>query len=102
MKRNKKISEKDFEAEVKEYITSVGGWWFKVWGNAFTRNGVPDLLCCINGRFFGIELKSSTGEPSKLQEREVALIKSAGGISGIYYPKDFDKLKEEIQEVLRR
>ena len=96
----KRIAEKDFENEVKEYITSVGGWWFKVWGNAFTRNGVPDLLCCINGKFFGIELKSTNGTPSKLQEREVALIKSAGGIAGVYWPEDFERLKEEIRKVL--
>lgn len=94
------MREKDYENKIKKFIESVGGWWVKFHGNAFTRDGVPDLLCCINGKFLAIEVKRDDGEPSKIQLHEIEEIKKAGGFAGVYYPKDFDRLKEEIRGVL--
>lgn len=94
------MKEKDYENKIKAYIESVGGWWVKFHGNAFTREGVPDLLCCINGKFLAIEVKSDTGKPSKLQINEIRKINKAGGRADIYYPKDFERLKKEIRDML--
>jgi hypothetical protein len=38
-----------------------------------------DFLCCINGRFVGIETKASGKKPTPRQEQCMAAIKAAGG-----------------------
>ncbi|WDQ20888.1 hypothetical protein [Lactiplantibacillus plantarum] len=54
-----KLSEGQFQKQVIAYLKSQGVWYVKYWGGAqFTKEGVPDILACINGEFHGIELKS--------------------------------------------
>ena len=47
------------------------------------RSGIPDLICCINGRFVAIEIKrpDGKGKVSKLQEIEMDRIKKSDGIA---------------------
>lgn len=94
------MREKPYEDKIKKFIKSVGGWWVKFHGNAFTRDGVPDLLCCVNGYFLAIEVKGDGGEPSELQLHEIEEIKKAGGIALASYPDDFKELKELIRGLL--
>ncbi len=91
--------EKNFENRVKRFLTEQGCWYVKYWGGGqFTKAGVPDLLCCIHGRFVGIELKASNGHPSELQLRQLRLIEEAGGVGILLYPKDFEKFKKFVKE----
>jgi len=41
--------------------------------------GVPDLLCCINGRFCGIEIKGSSDTTKPIQAAQMKRIHIAGG-----------------------
>lgn len=41
--------------------------------------GVPDIIGCIAGRFFAIELKATKGKPSKLQLYNIKKIEEARG-----------------------
>ena len=51
--------EKAIENEIKEYITSLGGLCYKIHGgDLYQETGIPDLLCCWGGLFFGIEVKA--------------------------------------------
>ncbi len=43
------------------------------------RSGVPDIICCVDGRFLAIECKAGNNKPTALQEREMASISTAGG-----------------------
>lgn len=94
------MREKTYENKIKKFIESVGGWWIKFHGNAFTRDGVPDLLCCVNGYFLAIEVKGDGGKPSKLQLHEINKIDEAGGIALVSYPDDFEELKKLIGSIL--
>lgn len=93
--------EKNFEKRVKKYLESENAWFLKIWGNGVQRSGIPDLLCCVNGHFLAIELKSKRGTPSDLQLREIDLIHKAGGKAIVLYPSDFMKLKK-IVRLLKR
>lgn len=99
----KKIpSEKLFENRVKQFLKDKGCWFVKYWGGGnFTQAGIPDLLICCNGYFLGIEIKASTGKLSELQKYQLAKIKEAGGISLALYPKDFEKFKLLIEQLLK-
>jgi Holliday junction resolvase len=42
------------------------------------RNGVPDILTCINGQFVAFEVKTATGKLTQLQENNIEKIKASG------------------------
>lgn len=86
--------EKTYENRIKEYIRQRGGYVLKTFGNGYQASGTPDLICCINGNFVAIEVKSAKGVVSKLQEKRIDEIRSAGGVALIAYPKDWEKLKK--------
>lgn len=92
-------AEKKFENQVKRYLESRGAWYIKYWAGAeYTKSGVPDILSCINGNFYGIEIKAPTGKPSMLQLVNLKEIRAAGGIGILLYPKDFDMLKSLVED----
>lgn len=96
-------AEKNFENRVKAFLKDQGCWFIKYWGGGqFTKAGVPDLLVCCNGHFLAIELKGPTGKPSPLQLHTIEEIKKAGGTALVLYPKDFDKFKELVKNLLKK
>ena len=93
-------SEKIFENKIKRYLTENGVWFVKFFGNGFTKSGICDLLCCVNGHFLGIEVKAENGKPSQLQIYNIEKIRESGGHAVIVKPSQFDELKQLIQELL--
>ena len=76
----KKRDEKSVENEIKTYIKEHGGLCYKIHGgDLYQETGIPDLLCCWNGLFFGIEVKDPQGKPSAMQLAQGARIKKAKG-----------------------
>lgn len=72
--------EKEIENSIKKYITDLGGLCYKIHGgDLYQETGIPDLLCCWGGLFFGIEVKDPAGKPSAIQLAQGARIKKAGG-----------------------
>lgn len=63
----------------KQLETDVGGWWFKVHGGPFQVAGLPDLIGCVDGMFFGFEVKTATGSTSKLQDYTLEQMRERGG-----------------------
>ena len=91
-------AEKNFENKVKAYLKEQGCYFIKYWGGAaFTKSGVPDLLVCCKGQFFGVEIKAADGKPSDLQIYNLRKIDTAGGKAVLLYPKDFDMFKRLVQ-----
>lgn len=92
-------SEKIFENKIKRYLTEHGIWHVKYFANGFTKSGIPDLLCSVNGHFLAIEVKAENGRPSELQLHHIEKIKQSGGYAVIVKPSQFDELKELIEEL---
>ena len=72
------------EGKVKKKIDKMlkakGVWWFKPQSGPYGSSGIPDYICCVEGRFFGIEAKSGpTKKPTALQLKCMADIEKAGG-----------------------
>ena len=89
-------SEKIFENKVKSFLNTMNTWYIKYWAGAagngknFTKDGIPDLLACIGGIFYGIEVKALNGKPSVLQLVNLRKIREAKGIGILLYPNDFE------------
>lgn len=88
--------EKTFENKIKKFIEEQGGWQVKFFANRMTKEGIPDILACVNGYFLGLEVKAQKGKPSELQIWHCNKIRKAGGFAFVVYPSGFDALKEFI------
>ena len=90
--------EKNFENKVKDFLKDQGCWFVKYWGGGeFTKAGIPDILCCCNGYFLGIEIKAPRGKPSELQKWNIKNINCSGGIGVVLYPDQFDQFKSMFE-----
>lgn len=72
--------EKDFQTKLISVLHKLFGddIWFTKISDRYMK-GVPDIIGCIDGKFFALELKRDKGTPSMLQEYNVDKIKKAGG-----------------------
>src|SRR6478609_9612453 len=56
------------------------GVFLHIHGNEFQQAGIPDILCCINGFFIGLEVKCPGSKGASLiQEHMIRQIRVAGG-----------------------
>jgi Holliday junction resolvase len=85
------------EAKVKASVVKIlkdyGVYYFFPATHGFGRSGVPDIICCFMGEFIAIECKSGDNKPTALQEREMANIRRAGGVSFVINELNIDDLK---------
>lgn len=95
------MKESTFQKNVVKYIKSLPNTWVTViWGGGFQRAGIPDILCCINGHFVALELKTEIGKASKIQEYNIRCIKEANGTALILRPSQFDEFKKLVEVLL--
>ena len=62
------MKEVDIVKAIMKYLKTVPG-----------TAGIPDIIACINGHFYGFEVKTENGKPTKLQEATIRKILAAGG-----------------------
>lgn len=93
-------AEKLFENKIKAWLKEHDCWYIKYWaGSKFTKTGIPDLLCCVNGYFVAIEVKAQNGTPSELQEHTVKEIRNSGGFAVIAYPSGWNQLRSFLEDI---
>lgn len=99
----KKPPETSWKADIIAYlkVRYPQIWILPIRGGIGQRAGIPDLLCCIDGRMLGIEAKAP-GKPSPLsprQKEEIAAIRAAGGVAGrVGSWEELENLLREIEE----
>ena len=71
------------EAKVKRNVTNqlklIGAYYFYPATGGYGKSGVPDIVGCYNGNFFGIECKAGKKTPTALQQKNLDDIATAGG-----------------------
>ena len=87
---------------IKDILKELGCYHFSPIGGAYSSRGVPDIIGCLNGVFFGIEAKAGKGKTTALQDRELQRIKDAGGIALVVNEENLDSLKTVLMEEIRR
>ena len=82
--------------KVKEYLQTIGAWYYMPVSNGMGRVGCPDILVCYKGLFMAFETKA----PGKIknvtpnQEREINAIRCANGLALVV--DDVEQVKEAI------
>ena len=71
------------EAKVKKIVVQqlkeMGAYYFYPATGGYGKSGVPDIVGCYKGMFFGIECKAGKNTPTPLQEKNLKDIRTAGG-----------------------
>ena len=71
-------SEAKIQSPILRYLSTLPQCW-AVKAIYSSKKGCPDILCCYQGRFIGLEVKAEDKKPSLIQEIQGELIKRAGG-----------------------
>ena len=72
--------EKDIVAAIMRLLKRAPHCFaWKEHGGMYGSAGIPDVICCLDGRFFAFEVKTPLGRLTKLQERTIYRTKVAGG-----------------------
>ena len=73
------------EGKVKKVVTEqlkqLGAYYFSPMTGGYGKSGVPDIIACYNGYFFGIECKAGKNTPTALQRMNLDQINEACGLA---------------------
>ena len=88
------------EAKVKKKVADalkkLGAYYFYPVTGGYGKSGVPDIVGCYEGKFFGIECKAGKNKPTALQEKNLADILKAGGIAMVVNEENMHDVREQI------
>lgn len=69
------------KARVHAALRAAGAYAVNYIGGQYANNGTPDILACVKGRFFGIEVKAGSNKPTALQIKALIDIEAHGGVA---------------------
>ena len=91
------------EAKVKKRVVNVlkenDAYYFFPATGGYGRSGVPDIVGCYRGVFFGIECKAGSNKPTALQEAEMLKIRKANGITLVINEENVDDVKIMLRDI---
>lgn len=94
--------EKKVKDKVVRILKDEGVYYFFPATHGFGRSGVPDIICCANGRFLAIECKAGTNKLTALQAREIETIRTAGGMAIVANEDNWDMVRPLVQGLLAK
>lgn len=91
-----KTPEKKVKDKVTAQLKAFGAYYFYPVTSGFGSSGVPDIVGCYKGRFFGIECKANGNKPTELQKLNLQRIGEAGGLSLVIDETNIDDVERII------
>ncbi len=74
------MSEKEIVTKILRYLKTVPKCFaWKEHGGIYGMAGIPDIIACIDGKFYAFEVKTPVGKTTKLQEATIRKILACGG-----------------------
>jgi hypothetical protein len=87
------------KAKIKTILKAHGVYYAMPIGTGLGSSGVPDFLCCVNGKFLGIEAKAGKGKTTALQEKNLREIDCAGGLTLVIHENNLVVLEMMLEEM---
>ena len=88
------------EAKVKKVVVNqlrnLGAYYFYPVTGGYGRSGVPDIVGCYKGKFFGIECKAGKNTPTPLQQINLDVIEKQNGIALVVNEKNIHSVRDLI------
>lgn len=93
------MNESDLIKKIRAYLATLPHTFsWKEHGGMYGTAGIPDIICCINGKFVAFEVKVPGNKPSALQSSTHQKIRKAGGIVAVVFC--VDDVRSVVKEVL--
>ena len=78
------MSEKEIVSKILRYLKTVPKCFaWKEHGGIYGTAGIPDIVACIDGKFYAFEVKTPVGKTTKLQEATIRKILACGGTAAV-------------------
>ena len=91
------------EAKVKKKVVAIlkalGVYYFYPVTGGYGGSGVPDIIGCYHGRFFGIECKAGSNKPTPLQQKNLVAIVAAGGLAIVVNEHNIETVNALLQRI---
>ena len=91
--------EKKVKDKVVKLLKANEVYYFFPNTHGFGRSGVPDIICCVRGKFLGIECKAGDNKPTALQEKEMQSIRDAGGKTLVVNENNISDIESIVKEM---
>lgn len=91
--------EKKVKNKVVKLLKDNGIYYFFPATYGMGRSGVPDIVCCFNGRFLAVECKAGSNKPTTLQLRELSAIRESGGEALVINEDNLADLENTIVKI---
>ena len=91
--------EKKVKQKVAKQLKEMGAYFFYPATGGYGRSGVPDIVGCYDGKFFGIECKAGKNKLTALQERELVLITRAAGLGVVVNEENVGEIAELVSSL---
>jgi pantoate kinase len=89
------------KAKIKAILKAHNIYYAMPIGTGYGNSGVPDFLCCVNGKFLAIEAKAGKGQATALQLKNMQAINLAGGYTCIINENNLENLTNVISECMQ-
>jgi len=86
------------KAKIKAILKAHNIYYAMPIGTGYGNSGVPDFLCCVNGKFLAIEAKAGKGTTTALQEKNLKAIRESGGETAVIYETNVAYLEKWVKE----
>lgn len=91
------------EAKVKKKVVAVlkdlGAYYFYPVTGGYGTSGVPDIVGCYQGMFFGIECKAGKNKATPLQQLALDNISKQGGLALIVNEDNISEVAECLNQI---
>jgi len=89
------------KAKIKAILKAHNIYYAMPIGTGYGSSGVPDFLCCVNGKFVAVEAKAGKGQATALQLKNLQLINASGGYTLIIREDNLEYLERIIEECMQ-
>lgn len=94
------ITEKQFEAQIKDLALMFGWRYYHTWRSFHSPKGFPDCVLVKSHRLIFAELKSEKGKPTLEQEEWLSGLREVKGIEVyLWKPSGFDEIVEILESL---
>ena len=84
---------------VVKLLNKYNAYYFSPATHGYGRSGVPDIVCCVKGKFVAIECKAGKNTTTALQDREIDRIRTAMGYAMVVNEDNMDLLEQVLKEL---
>lgn len=87
------LNETNVKNSIKRILDGLNCYHIPYIPGSMGVSGVPDILCCCDGRFLAIEVKYGKGKTRPLQDYHINLINKAGGYAFVVRDSNLSDFK---------